>query len=111
VQQILKEKPKSGAKELEYAPKKESKESKETGRKDLPQQKSYVEKQLPKGKKQVYGAASLSDILGFNPNDVKSKPRKPIDEAQLDKKFLPYYYMLMELREQVKEGVDLHSQE
>lgn len=107
VQQILKEKPKSSSKEQEYT----KKEFKEVGKQGIMQQKIYLEKQLPKGKKQIYGAASLSDILGFNPNDIKSKPRKPIDESQVDKKFLPYYYMLMELREQVKEGVDLHSQE
>ncbi len=62
-------------------------------------------------KKRILGAASLSDILGFNPADAKSRPVSLFDESRVDKKFLPYYKALLELRDKVKAGLDLHTKE
>ncbi len=65
-------------------------------------------KPLPKIEQRQYGAASLADILGYNP--VKNE--KPEDEeAQIDKKFIRYYKLLVELREHVKSGLDIHTED
>ncbi len=60
-------------------------------------------------KHRVLGAASVVDILGFNPK----KHQSPIDrEAKnVPKKFLTYYNKLQDLREHVLSGLTLHSQE
>lgn len=56
--------------------------------------------------KRVLGAASLADILGF---DLSSKDSyKP--EGEVPRKWTKYYRQLIELRDQVKEGLDLHTQ-
>lgn len=65
----------------------------------------------PEIKKRVLGAASLSDILGFNPVDKNSKPITYLDESQVEKKDLKYYKALIELREHVKTGLDMHAKE
>ncbi len=57
---------------------------------------------------QSYGAASLADILGFNPNEEK----KPINEEEkVSKKLLPYYKLLIELRDHVNEGLNTHVED
>ncbi|MFP6901751.1 MAG: hypothetical protein VCA36_12465 [Opitutales bacterium] len=61
-----------------------------------------------KEKKQKFAAASVSDILGFNPNQRKTPEQRR--EAKVPKKFLPYYRVLIELREELKEGLDSHAQ-
>ena len=50
-------------------------------------------------------AASVADILGFNPND-KNKPR---DEDKVPPKLKKYYRALLDLRNHVSEGVELHT--
>jgi RNA polymerase-binding transcription factor DksA len=54
-------------------------------------------------------AASLADILGFNPK--KSKPRELDDESKIDEKHLRYYRLLIELRNHLTGQIDLHSEE
>ncbi len=50
-------------------------------------------------------AASLSDILGFNPAEKKS----PRDVNEVPKKWLKNYKALIELRDHVSEGLALHT--
>jgi RNA polymerase-binding transcription factor DksA len=65
-------------------------------------------KPIPKIEQRHFGAASLADILGYNP--VKNE--KPEDEeASIDKKFIRYYKLLVELRDHVKSGLDTHTEE
>lgn len=67
-----------------------------------------AQKPIPKIEQRQFGAASLADILGYNP----VKDEKPEDEeAQIDKKFIRYYKLLVELREHVKSGLDIHTEE
>jgi DnaK suppressor protein len=59
--------------------------------------------------KRKHGAASLMDILGFNPSEKKS----PIDLApdEVPAKWKKYYKLLLELRDHVKEELELHTSE
>ena len=53
------------------------------------------------------GAASLADILGFNP----SKPRKPIEEDEsVPEKFRRYYKLLLDLRRHLTGQLDTHTE-
>jgi RNA polymerase-binding transcription factor DksA len=54
-------------------------------------------------------AASLADILGFNPKKVKSA--EAIAEADVPEKFKRYYKLLIDLRTHLTEGIELHSEE
>jgi RNA polymerase-binding transcription factor DksA len=62
-----------------------------------------------KAKPQHVKAASLSDILGFNPK----KGKKPALEADKDvpEKFKRYYKLLLDLRTHLTEGIERHSEE
>ena len=60
-------------------------------------------------KKRVLGAASLSDILGFNPNQKKKDAK--IKESEIPKKWSKYYKLLMELRSHVSDELSLHTSE
>lgn len=62
--------------------------------------------------KQTFGAASVADLLGFDPTASGSdnSPSKS-DEDGIPKKFLSYYRALVELHEQVYEGLHRHSEE
>jgi RNA polymerase-binding transcription factor DksA len=54
------------------------------------------------------GAASLADILGFNP----AKPRKPIDDDEaVPEKFRRYYKLLLDLRSHVTGQLDTHTED
>lgn len=55
------------------------------------------------------GAASLTDILGFNPN-AKSTPRWR-EIGRVPRKFHPYYRQLVDLRDHVQAGLDLRSKD
>lgn len=60
-----------------------------------------------KQENRVLGAASVTDILGYNPN---SGPKK--DEAsEIPAKFSRYYKLLLELREHVVSGLDMHTRD
>lgn len=55
-------------------------------------------------------AASLADILGFNPN--KGKPRAAmVPEEDVPEKFRRYYRMLLELRSHVLEKLGEHTED
>jgi RNA polymerase-binding transcription factor DksA len=55
-------------------------------------------------------AASLADILGFNPKKAQ-KPTNVIDPEDVPEKFRRYYKLLLELRTHLTEGIELHSEE
>lgn len=60
-----------------------------------------------KAKPQHVKAASLADILGFNP-----KKGKPVDtEKDVPEKFKRYYKLLLDLRAHLTEGIERHSEE
>ena len=54
-------------------------------------------------------AASLSDILGFNPKKAKAAPT--LSEQDVPEKFRRYYKLLIDLRSQLTEGIERHSEE
>lgn len=54
-------------------------------------------------------AASLSDILGFNPK--RSPAPQMHDERDVPEKFKRFYKLLVELRQHLTEGIELHSEE
>jgi RNA polymerase-binding transcription factor DksA len=61
-----------------------------------------------KAKPQHVKAASLADILGFNPK--KGKPAD-LGEKEVPEKFKRYYKLLLDLRTHLTEGIERHSEE
>lgn len=57
--------------------------------------------------KRVLGAASLADILGFNPAQKKAEASTEADN--IPKKWKKYYKLLLELRQHVSDELDLHT--
>jgi RNA polymerase-binding transcription factor DksA len=55
-------------------------------------------------------AASLADILGFNPSKGKQAPTM-VDEADVPEKFRRYYRLLLELRQHVRTQLGEHTEE
>jgi RNA polymerase-binding transcription factor DksA len=64
---------------------------------------------VEKVKPQHVKAASLADILGFNPKKGKS-PENPADK-DVPEKFKRYYRLLIDLRTSLTEGIERHSEE
>ena len=60
-------------------------------------------------KPQHVKAASLADILGFNPK--RGKPTEMIEEKDVPEKFKRYYRLLIDLRNSLTEGIERHSEE
>ena len=56
-------------------------------------------------------AASLADILGFNPNKAEKAPAEDIDAENVPEKFRRFYKLLTELRQHVLESLGQHSEE
>ena len=54
-------------------------------------------------------AASLTDILGFNPR--RGKSAEDIAEQEVPEKFKRYHRLLLELRKHLTAGIELHSEE
>ena len=54
-------------------------------------------------------AASLADILGFNPKRARSA--ESIAEKDVPEKFKRYYKLLIDLRTHLTEGIERHSEE
>jgi RNA polymerase-binding transcription factor DksA len=54
-------------------------------------------------------AASLADILGFNPK--KARPVEDMDDHDIPEKFKRYYKLLIDLRTHLTEGIERHSEE
>jgi RNA polymerase-binding transcription factor DksA len=63
---------------------------------------------LEKAKPQHVKAASLADILGFNPKKGKAPD---IAEKDVPEKFRRYYKLLLDLRASLTEGIERHSEE
>ncbi len=57
--------------------------------------------------KRVLGAASLADILGFNP--AEKKKVTSLEEDSIPKKWKKYYKLLLDLRQHVSDELDLHT--
>ena len=62
-------------------------------------------------KSQSFGAASVADLLGFDPTQKDETALKDRDEKDVPKKFLPYFRALLRLHEEVLEGLHRHSEE
>lgn len=60
-------------------------------------------------KPQHVKAASLADILGFNPK--KGKPAESLADKDVPEKFRRYYKLLIDLRMSLTEGIERHSEE
>jgi RNA polymerase-binding transcription factor DksA len=54
-------------------------------------------------------AASLADILGFNPK--RTKAAEVIEERNVPEKFKRYHKLLIDLRTRLSEGIERHSEE
>lgn len=54
-------------------------------------------------------AASLSDILGFNPK--RAEAPQTLETREVPEKFKRYYKLLIDLRKHLTEGIELHSEE
>ncbi len=57
--------------------------------------------------KRVLGAASLADILGFNPKEKKTNTE--LVGSEIPKKWKKYYKLLIELRAHVSDEINLHT--
>ena len=64
---------------------------------------------LEKAKPQHVKAASLADILGFNPK--KGKPADVMSDKDVPEKYKRYYRLLLDLRTHLTEGIERHSEE
>lgn len=64
---------------------------------------------IEKAKPQHVKAASLADILGFNPK--KGKPAELMSDKDVPEKFKRYYKLLLDLRTHLTEGIQRHSEE
>jgi RNA polymerase-binding transcription factor DksA len=53
--------------------------------------------------------ASLADILGFNPKKAKSV--EAVAEKEVPEKYKRYYKVLVDMRRQLTEGIERHSEE
>jgi RNA polymerase-binding transcription factor DksA len=62
-----------------------------------------------KPKPQHVKAASLADILGFNPK--KGKPADPGEDKDIPEKFRRFHKLLIDLRTHLTEGIERHSEE
>lgn len=72
-----------------------------------PVKKEY--KDFPPEPKRVLGAASLADILGFNPKETKHPVN--LEESKVPKDLFKPYKALVALRERLLEGLTLHSRD
>lgn len=85
----------------------ESESPKETPKKTpKPQPKKAVVEDEPV-EQRVWGAASLADILGFNP--AEKKKSTDLNSEEVPKKWKKYYNLLVELRAHVRDELNLHT--
>jgi RNA polymerase-binding transcription factor DksA len=88
---------------------KETTESKKTAVKKVvvaPKKKIIVDDDKPV-EKRVHAAASLADILGFNP--AQKKKTTVLEEDEVPKKWKKYYKLLKQLRGHVRDEIELHT--
>jgi RNA polymerase-binding transcription factor DksA len=71
--------------------------------------KSAIEDAAAKIKPQHVKAASLADILGFNPK--KGKSAVLMSDMEVPEKFKRYYRLLVDLRSHLTEDIERHSEE
>ena len=69
-----------------------------------------IEAQLAAAKPAKVGAASLADILGFNPAGSKKKSAYD-DPADVSPKYRKYFKLLLELRSHLTGQIDQHSED
>ena len=83
---------------------------------EKPVSKKVTAKKVPASKvlivdkpveKRVLGAASLTDILGFNPKEKRTNTE--LVESEIAKKWRKYYKLLIELRAHVSDEINLHT--
>src|SRR5690606_22963008 len=77
---------------------------------ELKQEKTAQTADSDLPRQQKLEAASMADILGFDPEE-KTLPSFERDIESVQKKFQPYYKQLLELRQQLLSGLDLHMQD
>lgn len=68
-----------------------------------------VEEKLKQRQPNHVGAASLADILGYNPIQQPVAPHA--DPSKVDPKYQRFYKLLLQLREQTAEGLSTHTEE
>lgn len=56
-------------------------------------------------------AASLADILGFNPKKTQKASPAIVDPEEIPEKYRRYYRLLIDLRSHILEGLNLHTEE
>ncbi|MBC9888409.1 MAG: hypothetical protein F7B06_00870 [Opitutae bacterium] len=82
-----------------------------TGRKILrkasPRKVAGLEIDRPRESRNL-GAASVSEILGYDP---AKGWKAAAEEAMVPREFKPYYKLLVQLRQQLTEEIDLHTRE
>lgn len=86
------------------APKKVTKKA---AKKVAPKLPKKVEVKEEPVKQRTLGAASLADILGFNP--AEKKKGTDLSRSEVPKKWQKYYRLLIELRKHVSDEIDLHT--
>jgi len=110
VQDILKKKPLEGQSVSKLTVKPPQKVVKKVPIRKVTQQLGKKDfKDFPPEPARVLGAASLADILGFNPKENKQPVNQ--EEAKVPKDLLKQYKALVALRERVLDGLALHSQD
>ncbi|PXA03948.1 transcriptional regulator [Coraliomargarita sinensis] len=97
--------------ELMASKKSEKKSEKKTPKKTAqkkptPQPKKVVVEDQPVEQRKL-GAASLADILGFNP--AEKKKNTDLSSEEVPKKWKKYYKLLIELRGHVRDELNLHT--
>ena len=82
--------------------------SDETGTPSKQTSKQIVREAIPTEHRRL-GAASITDILGFNPDAKRNTRAGEVD--RVPRKFLKYYRKLIALRGHVQSGLDLHTKD
>lgn len=78
-------------------------------KKAQPKTEAMLAQELEEVEHRVLSAASVVDILGFNPK-TENNPKKT-EQSKIPRKFLKFYKKLLLLRDHVQSGLDLHTQE
>ncbi|MEM0965921.1 MAG: TraR/DksA C4-type zinc finger protein [Verrucomicrobiota bacterium] len=79
---------------------------------EKPVKAAVKEVQSPTRAKQSFGAASVADLLGFDPMATTSAPEpSQSSEEGVPKKFISYFRALVKLHDEVAEGLNRHSEE
>jgi DnaK suppressor protein len=81
-------------------------EETEVKKKIVPVKKQIIVEDTPV-EKRVLGAASLADILGFNP--AEKKKVTSLEDESIPKRWKKYYKLLLDLRQHVSDELDLHT--